>query len=316
MKTVYAVGLGPGSLALLTPEAREVIGHCDTIAGYKTYLEQIPELLAGKRIIANGMRQEVDRCRAALEAANAGAEVAVISSGDAGIYGMAGLLLELAESEEFRGIEIRVVPGVELTSSDEDHNIIHMLGYHFRYDDRELNRTLREVSMWRARRNDALLTALREMGIYVTIDELLAVNEGRFIGKPTIAEVMVAKGYVKSVEEAFQTVFRRDEIRAVPKQMIATEKAVDLIHGAGGIAVLAHPMEIRRRGEKLSDFRNRFETVFRRVIRHGIDGMECYHPSATLLQAEELRTLARKNNLIITKGSDFHSDKARRQYEN
>ena len=214
------------------------------------------------------------------------------------------------------GRPIRVVPGVELTSSDEDHNIIHMLGYHFRYDDRELNRTLREVSMWRARRNDALLTALREMGIYVTIDELLAVNEGRFIGKPTIAEVMVAKGYVKSVEEAFQTVFRRDEIRAVPKQMIATEKAVDLIHGAGGIAVLAHPMEIRRRGEKLSDFRNRFETVFRRVIRHGIDGMECYHPSATLLQAEELRTLARKNNLIITKGSDFHSDKARRQYEN
>ena len=117
MKTVYAVGLGPGSLALLTPEAREVIGHCDTIAGYKTYLEQIPELLAGKRIIANGMRQEVDRCRAALEAANAGAEVAVISSGDAGIYGMAGLLLELAESEEFRGIEIRVVPGVTAASA-------------------------------------------------------------------------------------------------------------------------------------------------------------------------------------------------------
>ena len=58
MKTVYAVGLGPGSLALLTPEAREVIGHCDTIAGYKTYLDQIPELLSGKRIVANGMRQE------------------------------------------------------------------------------------------------------------------------------------------------------------------------------------------------------------------------------------------------------------------
>ena len=117
MKTVYAVGLGPGSLALLTPEAREVIGHCDTIAGYKTYLDQIPELLSGKRIVANGMRQEVDRCRAALEAANAGAEVAVVSSGDAGIYGMAGLLLELAESEEFRGIEIRVVPGVTAASA-------------------------------------------------------------------------------------------------------------------------------------------------------------------------------------------------------
>ena len=117
MKTVYAVGLGPGSSALLTPRAREVLAFCDTVAGYRTYLEQIPELLPGKRIIASGMRQELDRCRAALEAAKAGAAVAVVSSGDAGIYGMAGLLMELTETEEFRGINVEVVPGITAASA-------------------------------------------------------------------------------------------------------------------------------------------------------------------------------------------------------
>lgn len=117
MKTIYAVGIGPGSPALLTPRAKEVLGLCDTVAGYRTYLEQIPEQVAGKRVIAGGMRQELDRCRAALEAAKGGAAVAVVSSGDAGIYGMAGLLLELVESEEFRGIEVEVVPGITAASA-------------------------------------------------------------------------------------------------------------------------------------------------------------------------------------------------------
>lgn len=117
MKTVYAVGLGPGSSALLTPRACEVLAFCDTVAGYRTYLEQIPELLPGKRIIASGMRQELDRCRAALEAVKEGAAVAVVSSGDAGIYGMAGLLMELTETEEFRGINVEVVPGITAASA-------------------------------------------------------------------------------------------------------------------------------------------------------------------------------------------------------
>ena len=114
---IYAVGLGPGSSAMLSPRAREVIESCDTIAGYRTYLEQIPHLIENKRVIANGMRQELDRCRAALEAAKAGASVAVVSSGDPGIYGMAGLLLELVESDEFKGIEVEVVPGITAASA-------------------------------------------------------------------------------------------------------------------------------------------------------------------------------------------------------
>lgn len=114
---IYAVGLGPGSPAMLSPRAKEVLENCDTIAGYRSYLEQIPDLIENKQIIASGMRQELDRCRAALEAAKAGASVAVVSSGDPGIYGMAGLLMELSEAEEFQGIEVEVVPGITAASA-------------------------------------------------------------------------------------------------------------------------------------------------------------------------------------------------------
>lgn len=114
---IYAVGLGPGSPAMLSPRAKEVLENCDTIAGYQSYLEQIPDLIENKQIIASGMRQELDRCRAALEAAKAGAAVAVVSSGDSGIYGMAGLLMELSEAEEFQGIEVEVVPGITAASA-------------------------------------------------------------------------------------------------------------------------------------------------------------------------------------------------------
>lgn len=114
---IYAVGLGPGSPAMLSPRAKEVLENCDTIAGYRSYLEQIPDLIENKQIIASGMRQELDRCRAALEAAKAGAAVAVVSSGDSGIYGMAGLLMELSEAEEFQGIEVEVVPGITAASA-------------------------------------------------------------------------------------------------------------------------------------------------------------------------------------------------------
>ena len=112
MSKVFAVGIGPGSPELLTFQARRVLEQCTAVAGYRLYLDQIRELLDGKRLIPGAMRQEIARCREALEAALAGETVAVVSSGDAGVYGMAGLLLELTELERHRSVEIEVVPGI------------------------------------------------------------------------------------------------------------------------------------------------------------------------------------------------------------
>ena len=112
MSEVYAIGIGPGAAEYLTPQAAEILEKCTVIAGYRTYLDLIPERLAGKKVIAGSMREELKRCREALDAALDGEIVGVVSSGDAGIYGMAGLLLELTEQEKYQSIEVIVVPGV------------------------------------------------------------------------------------------------------------------------------------------------------------------------------------------------------------
>ena len=95
VKTVRG-GIGPGNLKHMTYEAREAIESADTVVGYKTYLDLIKPLLTGKEVVSSGMTREVERCREALRLAGEGRTVALVSSGDAGVYGMAGLVLELA----------------------------------------------------------------------------------------------------------------------------------------------------------------------------------------------------------------------------
>ncbi len=105
------VGIGPGNIENMTPAARDAIKNSEVVAGYDAYLKLVSPILRGQKIIASGMREEVERARAALEAARAGSNVALICSGDSGIYGMAGLVGELV-SEMADPPEVEVVPGV------------------------------------------------------------------------------------------------------------------------------------------------------------------------------------------------------------
>lgn len=107
------VGLGPGEARQLTPRAARAIEEAQVVVGYKTYLAFIRELIKGKEIISSGMRKEVDRARIALMKAAAGQAVAVVSSGDPGVYGMAGIILELAGDR----VAVEVIPGVTAATS-------------------------------------------------------------------------------------------------------------------------------------------------------------------------------------------------------
>lgn len=109
-----AVSLGPGNATLLTPAAREALESADVIAGYKGYIQLVPpELLDGKDVVSTGMMGEVERAKAAVELARQGKATVMVCSGDAGIYAMAGLLLEILEAEELLDeVGFEVVPGV------------------------------------------------------------------------------------------------------------------------------------------------------------------------------------------------------------
>lgn len=108
---IYVIGIGPGSKELMTIQAIKAMEDAEVIVGYKTYINLITEFIGDKEVVQNGMRQEIDRCREAVEIAKTGKKVAVISSGDAGIYGMAGLILELTSKED-QEIPVKIIPGV------------------------------------------------------------------------------------------------------------------------------------------------------------------------------------------------------------
>ncbi len=105
------VGTGPGGLKHITPAALEAIRQSDTVVGYRTYLDLIPELLVGKEVLSSEMMKEVERCRECLELAAGGRKVALVSGGDPGIYAMAGLVFELARERGDR-LRIEVIPGI------------------------------------------------------------------------------------------------------------------------------------------------------------------------------------------------------------
>ncbi len=117
MASLFVVGTGPGAISHLTEAARQAIADSDVIVGYDSYVELVRPLLDGKQVISTGMMQEVERCREAIRLARSGESVALVSGGDSGIYGMAGLLLELLEADRREKpdephIDVRIIPGI------------------------------------------------------------------------------------------------------------------------------------------------------------------------------------------------------------
>ena len=104
------VGIGPGEYEQMTMRAANALSSCDTIVGYTVYVDLVKEHFAGKEFLTTPMRKEVDRCILAFEEAQKGKTVAMICSGDAGVYGMSGLMLEIGKN--YPDIEVEVIPGV------------------------------------------------------------------------------------------------------------------------------------------------------------------------------------------------------------
>ncbi|HIQ38125.1 MAG TPA: precorrin-3B C(17)-methyltransferase [Desulfocapsa sulfexigens] len=108
---ISVVGTGIGSVENMTPQAVDALAAADVIIGYATYLDLIPELLAGKEVITSAMMQEVDRCKKSFDLAENGKHVVLVSGGDPGIYAMAGLILEIAAKRDSK-VKIDVIPGI------------------------------------------------------------------------------------------------------------------------------------------------------------------------------------------------------------
>ncbi|MBY7023594.1 precorrin-3B C(17)-methyltransferase, partial [Clostridium botulinum] len=113
MGKLYVVGIGPGSLEHITVKAKKVLEESDIIVGYSKYIDYVKPLIEGKEVHTTGMKKEEERCQRALDLSK-DKVISVISTGDAGIYGMAGLILEMNKDKD---LEIEIIPGVTASTS-------------------------------------------------------------------------------------------------------------------------------------------------------------------------------------------------------
>lgn len=185
------------------------------------------------------------------------------------------------------------IPGVELSTQMEGHQV-HVLGYGIRQDDAVLASRLTQIRDARRIRLEQIREKLRELGMNVKVP---VPPEGcRSIGRPHVAGALVAQGFVDSIEEAFERYIGEGKPAYVPQPKLTPGEALELIHQAGGLAVMAHPEEIKSR-----------ELASRLLRTLLFDGLEVFHPSIRKNSLDEYwLALARELHLKITGGSDFH----------
>ena len=230
-------------------------------------------------------------------------EESVIRAKDKGLKALAitdhdtvGGIAEAIKAGEKWGIE--VIPGIEISTVDAGQDI-HVLGYFIDIEDEKFLNRLADLRTVRNKRNEMIIAKLVQLGIEISMAEVSAkrkMDEGN-LGRPHIAEVLIEKGIVDSMEEAFRIYLGRTGKAYANPPRISPEEAICFIKEAGGVPVLAHP----------GLYEN--DELVRRVIQNGLVGLEVSHTDHTAQQEEYFLQLADRFGLIKTAGSDFHGER-------
>lgn len=200
-------------------------------------------------------------------------------------------IAEALEAGDRYGLE--VIPGIELSCTYRDEEI-HVLGYFIDGDSKPLVDKISELKEARENRGNGIVENLIQYGLDITAEEVMEkVQDGAF-GRPHIARVLVEKGIVDSMEEAFNNYLVKGKIGYVERYKITVKEAIDLIHISGGVAVMAHPGIAKNRDYP------------KEILRYGFDGIEVVHSAHDESTEREYTKIADKLDLIKTAGSDCH----------
>lgn len=189
---------------------------------------------------------------------------------------------------------VRVITGIEISCYEHGREV-HMLGYHMRSDNKRLAELSAEFRLDRSRRAHEMVDRLQRIGVNISYAEVEEAAGKAPIGRPHVAGVLVRRGFVQTIQKAFDTYLDTGRPGYVTRSPYAVKDAVDLIHGAGGVASVAHP------SKTYTDPR-----LFLSLMATGLDGIEVYHPSHWHVTREYYRVLALQHGLLITGGSDYH----------
>ncbi|HKW49809.1 MAG TPA: PHP domain-containing protein [Gemmatimonadaceae bacterium] len=194
--------------------------------------------------------------------------------------------------DEGRILGVRVVPGIELSAVEGDSET-HVLGLHVQQMGR-LETQLRNLRAMRVTRAERIVARLNELGVRVTLEDVLVQSAGGAVGRPHIARALVNDGWATDMRDAFDRYLGNGRAAFVPKDRLSIEDAIAMIHGAGGLAILAHPGQ--------SGTRKRIEAL----VGFGLDGVEVRHPGHNSEDIARLTALVEHFGLIPSGGSDWH----------
>ena len=228
-------------------------------------------------------------------ALNAGLSAFALTDHDttAGIGEARAALMESDASDK-----LRIIPGVEISAAYKERDI-HILGLFIDPDNAALSAALQIARDNRVTRNHTMLQLLSDAGYPMTEEELLQDSDEACIGRMHFANALVARGYAKNTQDAFQRFIGLDCPYYVPRNYITPKDAISLIRGAGGLAILAHPLLYRLE-------RSELEQLIVQLMDCGLSGLEAIYTANSIEDEQYVRTLASRNNLLISGGSDYH----------
>lgn len=203
-------------------------------------------------------------------------------------------------ADEAAKLGIDFIPGIEISCEYPRPGTMHLLGYGIDPQSPILHDLTRRLIDGRSQRNVKIIESLRAQNVAITLDEVLEQAKGGTVGRPHFAAILVRKGYVRTVQDAFNKYLGQSGSTYVDKETVSPKRAIEMIRESGGLPVLAHPVQLKR--ENFAQLEN----TVKELADYGLAGVETIHSDHREILIEELFDLARRYNLIPTGGSDFH----------
>jgi len=188
---------------------------------------------------------------------------------------------------------IEFIPGTELTAEFNDIEV-HLLGYFLDIRNQTLLEEIARFQVVRQNRIRQMTARLNELGVPLAAEAVFALANCRSPGRPHVARALVQAGLVRNLDEAFERYLKKNRPAWVPKAKMSALEGIELIHRAGGVAVMAHPGL------------NRSDEIIPALVDAGLDGIECFHTKHSTTMSERYLEIADRHHLLVTGGSDCH----------
>jgi hypothetical protein len=190
-------------------------------------------------------------------------------------------------------VKMEFIPGTELTAELADTEL-HVLGYFLDTQNEQLLTEIAKFQIVRQNRIHEMVACINELNVPLKVDDVFALANCKSPGRPHVARAMIKAGLVRNLDEAFERFLKKGRPAWVPKAKMSALEGIELIHQAGGLAVMAHPGL------------NRTDEIIPALVDAGMDGIECFHTKHSTATSERYLQIAEKYNLLVTGGSDCH----------